>query len=505
MVERVFRLNPARDSGTVRARAAYAPEGTMVERVDWIEREVEGWGRWPVVRAEVARPESRAELGAALSSAKDTSTPLLAHGLGRSYGDAAVLERGKVVITRRLDRMLSFDPKTGWLECEAGVSYEDLLRVFVPRGFFPPVTPGTKFVTMGGALACDVHGKNHHCDGSISNHVRSFDLLLASGEVRRVTRESDPDLFAATVGGLGLTGVILSLQLKLTPIASPWIEMESVRVEDLDHFFAVSAESSGFTHTVSWIDCVTRGKAMGRGIFMRGRHAPAGLVGKDGLVDGLKKAADPLLDVPLDGPSWLLNNASIKAFNEVYFRKHPKGIQRVVQHFEPFFYPLDAIRHWNRIYGKRGFLQYQMVLPKDPDHRAIRAILDEITRSGFGSFLAVIKEFGPTDNGWLSFPKPGVTLALDFPNHGRPLLDLMDRLDAITLEAEGRVYLGKDARVSREAFRRMYPEWERWKAVRDTVDPDRIFQSGLGLRLGLVEPVASRTPASAPRAAQGAS
>lgn len=462
--------------------------------VEWVQRKVEGWGRYPVVTAEVSRPESPAEVSAALEDARSAGRGLLAHGLGRSYGDACVLEGGRVVMTRRLDRMLDFDPQTGRLVCEAGVSYEDLLRVFVPRGFFPPVTPGTKFVTLGGALACDVHGKNHHVDGSISNHVTWFDLLLASGEVVRVSRESNPELFGATVGGLGLTGIILALELRLTPIASPWIELESIRVEDLDHFFAVSAESGASTHTVSWIDCVTRGRHMGRGIFMRGRHAAPGLVGRHGPVDALKHTLDPLLDVPLDAPSWLLNKASIKAFNEVYFRRHPKGMRQALQHYEPFFYPLDAVRRWNRIYGGRGFLQYQMVLPTDDGHRSLRATLDAITRSGFGSFLAVIKEFGPTDNGWLSFPRPGVTLALDFPNHGQALLDLMDTLDRITLDAGGRIYLGKDARVPRETFRRMYPQWERWKAVRDEVDPGGLFRSAMGERLGLVDAAQGSAP-----------
>lgn len=455
--------------------------------VDWVKREVEGWGRYPVVTAEVARPESPVEMKAAMADAREGHHGLLAHGLGRSYGDACVLENGRVVMTRRLDRMLAFDARTGWLECEAGVSYEDLLRIFVPRGFFPPVTPGTKFVTMGGAIACDVHGKNHHVDGSISNHVEWFDLLKADGEVERVSRTSNPDLFGATVGGLGLTGIILALKLKLTPVHSPWIELESIRVEDLDHFFQVSAESSSFTHTVSWIDCVTRGKAMGRGIFMRGRHAAPGALGKAGPVDALKDVLDPILDVPLDAPGWLLNQATIKAFNEVYFRRHKKGMLKALQHYEPFFYPLDAVRRWNRIYGGRGFLQYQMVLPKEQDHRHLRKILDAITRSGFGSFLAVIKEFGPTDNGWLSFPTPGVTLALDFPNHGQPLLDLMNQLDVITLDAGGRVYLGKDARLSRDTFQRMYPHWEQWKAVRDQVDPHRLFRSNMGERLGLCD------------------
>jgi len=453
---------------------------------DWVKRDMEGWGRWPVISAEVARPETRADMVRAVAESRG-GDGVLAYGLGRSYGDTA-LNQGRVVMTTRLDRMLAFDPATGWLKAEAGVSIEEILRVFVPRGFFPPVTPGTKFVTLGGALACDVHGKNHHVDGSISNHVRSFELLTASGEVVEVRRETHPELWKATVGGLGLTGVVLSVELRLTPIAGPWIEMESVRVEDLDHFFSVSAESSAFTHTVGWIDCVTTGKAMGRGIFMRGRHARQGIETKKSLLGRVIDAADRVLDVPVDGPGWLLNQATVKAFNEVYFRKHPRGMKTSVVHYEPFFYPLDAVRHWNRIYGKRGFLQYQMVLPKVPDQRPLREILGAITRSGFGSFLAVIKEFGPTDNGWLSFPTPGVTLALDFPNHGAPLLELLERLDAITVEAGGRVYLGKDARVSRESFRRMYPEWEAWKAARDAVDPKGVFRSTMGERLGLVTP-----------------
>ncbi len=453
---------------------------------DWVQREMQGWGRWPVVSAEVSRPESQAELARAV--AESNGRGLLAYGLGRSYGDTALLPDGRMVVTSRLDRMLSFDPETGWLEAEAGVSIEDILSVFVPRGFFPSVTPGTKFVTLGGAMGCDVHGKSHHVDGSFSNNVRAFDLLLSSGEVVHVTQATHPDLFKATAGGLGLTGVVLSVQFKLHKIDNPLIEMESVRVESLDHFFEVSADSGAFTHHMGWIDCVTRGKAMGRGIFMRGRHAAAGAEHKAGIVDRIKDAAHPLLSVPMNGPGWLLNHATIKAFNEVYFRRHPRGMQASLVHYDPFFYPLDAVRNWNKIYGKRGFLQYQIVVPKEPEHRAMRAVLDAITTSGMGSFLAVIKEFGPQDNGWLSFPTPGITLALDFPNHGAPLLALLDRLDAITIEAGGRVYLGKDARLSQANFQRMYPQWEAWKAARDAADPRGLFRSSMGERLGLVEP-----------------
>ncbi|MCC6622074.1 MAG: FAD-binding oxidoreductase [Deltaproteobacteria bacterium] len=454
---------------------------------EWTRQALAGWGRWPVIESQVSRPERRSELVRAVRETNGQG--LLAHGLGRSYGDAALLQDGRVVLTRRLDRMLAFDEATGWLRCEAGVSYEDVLATFVPRGFFPPVTPGTKFVTFGGALASDVHGKNHHGAGCFSDHVRSFDLLVGDGSIVTVTREGEPELFQATAGGMGLTGVILALEVRLERIANPYSTMESVRVESLAHFFEVAAASHGSTHTVSWIDCVTRGKGMGRGIFMRGGHAPADapVPTREGLAQAAKRLAHPVLEVPFDAPSWALNGATVRAFNEVYFRRHPRGARQSLVHYDPFFYPLDAVRGWNRIYGRRGFLQYQMVVPHDPEHRAIRAILDAITASRMGSFLAVIKEFGDRDNGGLSFPRGGVTLALDFANTGQPLLDLMLRLDAITLEAGGRVYLGKDARLPRDTFRAMYPNWEAWKAVRDRWDPSGLFQSELGRRLGLCD------------------
>jgi FAD/FMN-containing dehydrogenase len=451
----------------------------------WADKEIWGWGRYPRVTASCARPERRREVIDALRDRGDA--PVLAHGLGRSYGDAALLEGGRVLLTRRLDRLLDFDPETGWVRAEAGVSIEDLLRTFVPRGFFPPIVPGTQFVTLGGALASDIHGKNHHVDGSFADHVRRVELLTASGEVVTCDADHHPDLFWATVGGQGLTGVILALDLRLVRIDNPYIEMESIRVENLDHFFEVSAESGEFTHTVSWIDCVARGASMGRGIFMRGRHASAAAApAGPGLGERLKATAAPILDVPFDAPGWLLNNLTIRAFNEAYFRKQIHKRSSAVVHYEPFFFPLDMVRDWNRLYGARGFLQYQLVVPPDPEHRAIRAVLEAITASGMGSFLAVIKEFGEKVHGGLSFPAPGVTLALDFPNYGQPLFDLLNGLDAIVAEAGGRVYLCKDARLARGTFRRMYPEWEAWRATRDRWDPHGVFRSALGRRLGLV-------------------
>ncbi len=457
----------------------------------WREMTVEGWGRYPRSVARCARPERLAEVGQALAD-RDGS-PVLAHGLGRSYGDAALLAGGRVVLTERLDRMLGFDASTGWLTAEAGVSLLDVIRTFAPRGFFPPVVPGTQLVTLGGALAADIHGKNHHVAGSFSDHVRRVHLLVADGRTVVCDREHEPELFHATVGGMGLTGVVLSMDLQLVAIESPWIELETVRVSNLDHFFEVSAGSEAWPYTVSWIDCAATGKAMGRGVFMRGRHAGPGAAPSGRLIERLKAVVEPLLDARPIEPDWLLNRATIRAFNETYFRMHGRGVQRSFVHYEPFFFPLDAVKNWNRLYGARGMMQYQPVVPPDPDHRAMRTILERISTSGFASFLAVIKEFGESHHSGLSFPRPGTTLALDFPNHGQPLLDLMDTLDDVVLDAGGRLYLGKDARVTRERFQRMYPEWRAWRAVRDHWDPDGVFASDLGRRLGLVQDGAAPT------------
>ena len=448
----------------------------------WATKKLSGWGRYPVVESRCTRPERRSELFDALKDRGDR--PLLAHGLGRSYGDAALIEDGAVVLTRRLDRFLDFDPETGWLRCESGVSIGELIEVFLPRGWFPPVVPGTQFVTVGGAIGCNIHGKNHGHSGCFCDHVRRIELLCADGEIVTCGPDENPDLFWATVGGMGLTGLILSADLQLYPVDSPAIEMESVRFENLDHFFEVSSESKDFFHSVAWIDCVQSGRRMGRGIFMRGRHAPrqAARDLEPGIVAAIAESAKQFADGRPFRSNHLLNKATIRLFNEVYFRRHRPGVERSFVSYEPFFFPLDAVNHWNYIYGDRGFLQYQVVVP----HReAMRHILEMVTSSGMASFLAVIKEFGDRDHGGLSFPCAGTTLALDFPNYGRPLFELLDRLDDAVVAAGGRVYLGKDARLSRQNFRKMYPQWERWKSVRDEWDPKHVFQSDLSRRLGL--------------------
>jgi decaprenylphospho-beta-D-ribofuranose 2-oxidase len=454
---------------------------------NWAKKHLEGWGRYPVIETECTRPERRSEVLDAL--ADRNGEPLLAYGLGRSYGDAPLLADGRQVLTRRLDRMLAFDPETGWLRCEAGVSIEDIINTFLPRGWFPPVVPGTQVVTVGGALANNIHGKNHHVAGCWGDHVRRVELLTASGDVVVCDRGNEPELFWATAGGLGLTGLILSMEIQLYPVETPAIEMESIRVENLDEFFEVSKQSKGYTHTVSWIDCVQSGPAMGRGIFMRGRHAPSGVESKSSFLDSFADFGSKLVDGRHFEMNWLLNKATIRMFNEAYFRKSPRGMHESIVDYVPFFFPLDAVQNWNYVYGSRGFLQYQMVVP---EQEACREILQIVSDSGMASFLAVIKEFGDgqfgdKQHGSLSFPQPGVTLALDFPNYGQPLFDMLDRLDDIVVDVGGRVYLGKDARLSKQNFRKMYPEWEKWKAVRDKWDPERVFQSELSKRLGLTK------------------
>jgi decaprenylphospho-beta-D-ribofuranose 2-oxidase len=449
-------------------------------KTNWVPRDIEGWGRYPVVEALVARPERLSEIHAALDDRENDA--VLAHGLGRSYGDVATLKGGRVILTSRLNRMLAFDESTGWLRCEAGVSIKEIIDTFVPRGFFPPVVPGTQFVTVGGALANNIHGKNHHVDGCWGDHVRRVELLLSSGEVVVCDKNIQPELFWATVGGIGLTGLILSMEVQLINIENRYIEMESIRVNNLDEFFEVSAESAGFTHTVSWIDCVKTGKNMGRGIFMRGRHAAAEVKAPVGTLDRMSSFVQGLADGRPLHSNHLLNRATITLFNEAFFRKTPAGLSSAVTDYIPFFFPLDAVDHWNYVYGSRGFLQYQMVVPS---REAVRDILKIISESGMASFLAVIKEFGDLDHGGLSFPTKGITLALDFPNFGMPLLEMLERLDAITVSVGGRVYLGKDARLSKASFRQMYGEWEKWKEVRDKWDPEHVFQSDLGRRLGL--------------------
>lgn len=385
--------------------------------------------------------------------------PALAYGNGRSYGDVALNPQGRLWMMRSLDRFIAFDPTTGEVECEAGVLLDDLIRVVLPHGWFLPVTPGTRFVTLGGAVANDVHGKNHHGAGSFGDHVRSLLLLRTDGERIRCGPAERPEWLRATVGGMGLTGVILSVRLQLMRISGPWMRGESRAFRSLQEFFALSTQAEGqHDYVVSWLDCV-HGRSDARGILFAASHDD----------DTRPSPAAPRpRRVPLTPPVSLINGLSLRAFNSAYFNRHASRQGELRQHILPFFYPLDSLLEWNRIYGPRGFHQYQCVLPRRDEQAATAELLGAIRQSGQGSFLAVLKTFGEREApGLLSFAMPGTTVALDFPNQGAPTLALFDRFDAIVRQAGGRLYPAKDGRQSRAMFEAGYPRHVDFQAFRD--------------------------------------
>lgn len=414
----------------------------------------ESWGRYPKATQSVLSIHSpRARLP--LPNESETVLPF---GLGRSYGDSCLNDGNFLIDTRELSHFISFDEESGLLRAEAGVSLAEILRIFIPRGWFLPVSPGTKFVTLGGAVANDIHGKNHHRAGTFGNHVTQFGLVRSNGESLTCSPSTNPELFQATIGGLGLTGLIVWVEIRLTKIASPFLNTHSIKFENLDEFMAISHETDSlFDYSVAWVDCIADGSSMGRGIFMAGNFAPP---------TSSRPPRTLSLSIPCSAPSWLLNSLAMKAFNIVYYNHQRSKVVDALQYYEPFFYPLDAILHWNRIYGARGFFQYQLVVPFQDGAAALKEIFARISRSGRASFLAVLKTFGGVESpGLLSFPRRGVTLALDFPNQGAPTHALMQELDRIVSEAGGALYPAKDARMSPEMFQRSFPrlsEFERW-------------------------------------------
>lgn len=411
----------------------------------------QSWGRYPDL-PQTALPLQWAS--EPLPLAQSGGRNLLPFGNGRSYGDSCLNQGGLLLDARGLDRFLAFDPTTGLLRCEAGVLLSDILRLVTPRGWFLPVTPGTRYITLGGAIANDVHGKNHHRSGTFGRHLRRFELLRSDGGRLICSPSENADWFRASIGGLGLTGVILWAEIALRAVSNPYIDVETIRYANLDEFFQLSADSDeDFEHTVSWLDCMASGRHTGRGLFMRGNHAAALC---------RERPAEPRgqVNFPLDIPFSLINKASLKLFNTLYYRKMRQRRQRGISHYQPFFYPLDAIGHWNRIYGRKGFMQYQCVLPFADGSAAVRELLGRIAAAGAGSFLAVMKVFGSASSpGLLSFPRPGVTIALDFPNHGNKTLALLEALDQVTIAAGGAVYPAKDARMSAAAFQQYFPQW----------------------------------------------
>ncbi|HFQ14255.1 MAG TPA: FAD-binding oxidoreductase [Gammaproteobacteria bacterium] len=415
------------------------------------------WGRIPPARQTPVFPDWREPL-----SLSGIRTPLLPYGRGRSYGDSCLNDQGTICVTSGLNHFIRFDRERGILRCESGVGLDEILQLIVPQGWFLPVTPGTRYVTVGGAIANDVHGKNHHVAGTFGCHLRQFELLRTTGERLRCSAQENPELFRATIGGLGLTGLITWAEIGLRKIATPFMDTETIRFANLDEFFALCEDSDReWEYTVAWIDCLARGRELGRGLFMRGRHseqAPA---------SGAKRNA-LRLGMPVDAPGFLLNRYSIRLFNAVYYRRQRQKRQVARGHYVPFFYPLDSIANWNRMYGRRGFYQYQCVVPPGDGPRIIAQLLETIAASGMGSFLSVLKKFGNVPSpGMLSFPREGVTLALDFPNYGEAVLELFEGLDRMVMAAGGAVYPAKDARMSAAAFQQYYPQWREFQEYRD--------------------------------------
>jgi FAD/FMN-containing dehydrogenase len=405
-----------------------------------------------------------------MSDAKETSLrqalaeslPGLAYGNGRSYGDACLNPDGNLWQTRDLDYFVAFDPEIGRLVCEPGVLLKDIMALTVPHGWMLPVTPGTQMITVGGAVANDVHGKNHHVFGSFGDHVERIHLLRTDGETIECGPNLRSDWFAATLGGIGLTGLIVQVSLQLRRLPSAWLETESKPYFDLSEFFALSDHAeSEWENTVSWIDCLDG--SGGRGIFMQANFTA--VVADDVPV---KRRQSKPQKIPFVPPVSLINRWSLKPFNHLYFWLNQRKTGRTLAHYQPFFYPLDNLQDWNKLYGPSGFYQYQSVIPREVGKEATSEMLKEIGRSGQGSFLSVLKTFGDRHSlGMLSFPQPGVTLALDFPNRGKDTLDLFERLDSIVRQAGGRLYLAKDARMPKDLFQAGYPRLEEFLKYRD--------------------------------------
>jgi len=428
-----------------------------------------GWGRYPVIDAENPAFES-VDQAAQLISRPGHWIP---HGLGKSYGDSAL--SSQVLMTRRFNKLLAFDPQKGEVTCESGISLAELIDVFLPRGWFPQVVPGTKLITVGGAIASDVHGKNHHTAGCFSTTVRQLRLMLPDGTIKSCGPNENPELFRATCGGMGLSGLILDATLRLQPVQSAFVTESVIRCRNLAEAFEQFEKHRSCTYSVAWIDCLAKGDHLGRSVLMTGEHAS----------DGRLNAPPPKpASVPVDFPGFLLNRLSVTMFNKLYFHLHPSRPATALKPIDAFFFPLDRIADWNRMYGSRGFTQYQFVLPKSASFDGLHTILQKVAQSGIGSFLAVLKLFGPQNENYLSFPMEGYTLALDFKIQPR-LFPLLDELDRMVVSHGGRLYLSKDVRMQPQTLASGYPQLDRFKALRSKFGLTDKLNSLQSIRLGI--------------------
>jgi len=438
--------------------------------------EAMGWGRYPKATADLIEPADAQSLQKIVASQKKSAS-CISRGAGRSYGDSALA--GQLIGSRFLDSFLALDEQQQTLRCGAGVKLGDILKVCLPRGLFLPVLPGTKAVSVGGAIAADVHGKNHHRDGSFCQHVIQISLVLASGEVVSCSATQNQELFRASCGGMGLTGAIVEATLRLAAVPSRYIDQRSLVANNLQECFAHIEDNADSKYSVAWLDCLATGDDMGRSVLYLGEHSK----GKN-LKSDRKYQDRSSISVPFSTPSFLLNKSSMSLFNSTYFslQKHKSRTSRL--DYDNYFFPLDRLSNWNRLYGSKGFLQYQFVLPGEGALEGITTVLEKISKQGKGSFLTVLKKFGEANENLLSFPRSGYTLTLDFKNE-TSLFPLLDELDRIVLDHDGRLYLAKDARMSEAVFKASYPNWEAFITIKAKVDPHNRFASLQSNRLGL--------------------
>ena len=442
---------------------------------------ISGWGNYPVIDSEIVNDLSLSDVD---NIKNNKITDLIPRGLGKSYGDSS-LNENKIISTLKYNRIIKFDDSSGEICCESGVSLEEILEIFVPKGWFLAVTPGTKLITVGGAVASDVHGKNHHKGGSFCDGVSSLSLLIPSGETITCSDNENQDIFRATCGGMGLTGIIIDITFKLIPIETAYIKQNVIKAKNLTEIIKLFEESVDTTFSVAWIDCLAKGKDLGRSIMMKGEFAS-----KEDIKENYKIKSNLItpkkrkLNIPFNFPNIALNKLTIKAFNFLYYNKAKNKDNDIVD-YNSFFYPLDAIDNWNRIYGNRGFTQYQFVLPKETSEEGLTEILSLISKKGYGSFLAVLKLLGKENQNLLSFHKEGYTLALDFPI-SKKNFSFFNQLDELVLKYGGRLYLTKDVRVEKKMFEKMYAEnIEDFRKIRKKNGFDKVFNSLQSVRLEL--------------------
>lgn len=437
-----------------------------------MKKQIANWGNYPSIESD----EKSFAFDDQLHKLINETDGFIPRGNGRCYGDASLA--GKTISTLKYDKILSFDIENGIFECQSGLTLDRILEVVVPKGWFLPVTPGTKFITVGGAVGSDVHGKNHHVDGSFSNHIVEMDIVLSNGEAITCSPQLHSDLFEASCGGMGLTGMITRIKFRLKKIESSYIAQKQIKAENLEEVIQLFDEYKQFTYSVAWIDCLKKGEHFGRSILILGEHAKLNELNEKQKKDPLQLPQKKQITFPFNLPSWVLNSFTVKAFNFLYYSKNTKKELNNVVSYEPFFYPLDAILHWNRGYGKKGFVQYQFVLPLQAKQGLVE-ILKKISDKGLGSFLAVLKVFGHQDS-IISFPTEGFTLALDFPVRDG-LFDFLDELDKVVLQYGGRLYMSKDARMKPEVMTAGYPGLDKFKAIVKKYNPSgkiRSVQSG---------------------------